>query len=279
MKNGTKVLLFYRNENKRARLWAKRIKAWIKNHYPKVRFVESKPQVVIALGGDGAILEAARTYQKDNALILGLNLGQIGFLASVRKSKNFLPELKKFFNGDYSTTQRMMLQVSVYRKNKIVYLANILNDVVVQNPFGIAEIEVLIGGYSTQFIRGTGVLVSTATGSTAFNLSAHGPIVMPDIHCMIITELLDHNIPTPSIVIKPDKVVKIKILDFRSHGLLFNKKTKQPADVLLSADGGEMFSLEKGDEVKITSSSQLVSFVELEKNYFLKSIQEKFSFK
>lgn len=280
MKNNIKsVLLFYRPDNIKAHLWAKKIKTWIKNRYSKIVFTDKNPQAVIALGGDGALLEAARTYQKTGALIIGLNLGHVGFLASVRKPKDFLPQLKKFFDGDYSVTERMMLQTTVNRKGKSVYTANVLNDVVAQNPFSVVEIEVLIGGHSAQFIRGTGVLVSTATGSTAFNLSAHGPIVMPDIHCMIVTELLDHNIPTPSIVVKPDKAIKLKILDFRPHGLLTNTETKEPADVLLSADGEKAFPLKKGDEILVEQSSQHIRFVELEKNYFLKSIREKFSFK
>ena len=121
--------------------------------------------------------------------------------------------------------------------------------------------------------------MATATGSTAQNLSAHGPIVMPSIECLILTELFDHNIPTPSIVIDQDKSVTLKILNFRKRGVLTIKKTGKPADVLLVSGDSTIFPLNKGDVIKIRRSHRLVKFAELEKNYFFKSLQEKFAFR
>jgi NAD+ kinase len=280
MKNkNKKVLIFYRSDNKQAYLWASKIKRWIKKYYPEIKITESKPNIVIALGGDGSMLEASKLYGNSEVLIIGLNLGKVGFLTSVRKTRDFFPQLKKFFEGDYSIVERMMLEVNLIRKGKIIFSADILNDVVIQNPLGVVEIEVFVGNHPIQYIRGSGVLVSTATGSTAFNLSAHGPIVMPDIQCMIVTELLDHDIPTPSIVIKPNQTIRIKIIHFREHGALINANSKEPADVLLSCDGEKAISLKKGDEIKIEKSPRTVKFVELEKNYFFRSIKEKFFFK
>ena len=141
------------------------------------------------------------------------------------------------------------------------------------------ELEVTVQGYPIQYVHGTGVLIATATGSTAYNLSAHGPIVMPDIECLIITELLDHNIPTPSVVIKPDQEIVIRVLDFRKQGNLSLAKTNEKIDVVLSADGNHLFPLEPGDKIFIHRSPNLVKFAEFEKNYFFKSLQEKFAFK
>ena len=123
-------------------------------------------------------------------------------------------------------------------------------------------------------------MVATATGSTAYNLSAHGPIVMPDIKCMVLTEIMDHNIPTPSIVIKRDREVEIKVLEFRRRGLLKIAKSGEPADVLITADGGErLTALQKGDLIKIQRSPGLIKFAELERAYFFKSLREKFGFR
>ena len=273
------LAIVYRENNIKAKNWAKKIELFVKKQFSKIIIFDKKPSVVLVLGGDGTILETARKYQKSDALIFGMNLGNVGFLASVRKPENFLTALKQFFTGNYFVAERMMLASAVYRSNKIVFKSDALNDIVVQNPLGIVEIEVNIENYPFQYVSGTGVLVSTATGSTAYNLSAHGPIVMPDIKCMILSELLDHNIPTPSVVIKYNKEIELKIADFRERGLLSVAKTEKPADVLLIADGENIFSLQKNDIIKIQSSPRLVKFVELEKNYFFKSLQEKFAFK
>lgn len=277
------VGFFHRLENKEAVAWIKKISRWIQKHRPEIKITEKKPDCLVVLGGDGSFLAAARKYQSNplgqgGPVILGLNLGRVGFLASIRKPKEFLKGLDQFLKSNYNVTERMMLEATVIRKRKIVWRAYSLNDVVAHNLLGVSEIEVSIEHHPIQYIRGTGVMVATATGSTAYNLSAHGPIVMPSIKCLIVNELLDHNIPTPSIVVESTKKIRIKIIDFRKHGLLALAKNKKPVDMVLSSDGDSIFPLAEGDVVTVKSSPRLVRFAELEKNYFLKSLQEKFSF-
>lgn len=271
--------IFYHPSNERAGLWSKRIAGLLKRKSPKIKQDNKKPELVIALGGDGTILEAARRYRKVNPIILGLNLGMVGFLASAREEKNFLTSLSRFLKGKYRIVERMMIIAEVKRKNKTVFLSEALNEIVVKNPLGVVELQAKVEGHPVQYIRGTGILISTATGSTAYNLSAHGPIVMPDIKCLIITELLDHSIPTPSVVVKYHNKVSIKVVNFKKRGILSLSRTKQKVDVLMSADGESIFPLEAGDEVVIQSSPHLIRFAELEKNYFFKSLEEKFGFK
>ena len=102
---------------------------------------------------------------------------------------------------------------------------------------------------------------------------------MPDIKCLIITELLDHSIPTPSVVVKYHNNISIKVINFKKRGILSLSKTKQKIDVIISADGESIFPLEVGDEVAIQSSPHLIKFAELEKHYFFKSLEEKFGFR
>lgn len=275
----TTVSFLYRPENKVALAWEKKISQWLKKKYPKIKIIKKNGKVIIVLGGDGTILEAARKYQNHGSKILGLNLGQVGFLASIREEKDFFSGLDKFFKGQYWTAERMMLRASVIRAGQTVFTSNALNEITVQNLLGMVELDLRIDEDSMQKIRGTGVLISTATGSTGFNLSAHGPIVMPDIKCFIVTELMDHNIPSPSIVIKRNKKIELKILSFRERGLLSIAKTGENVDVVLVADGLNIFSLKEKDVINIERSPKLIRFVELEKNYFFKSLQEKFSFK
>lgn len=271
--------IFHRGDNARATAWSKRIEAWLKKNYPKIKVGGRNPSSVIVLGGDGTILEAARVFRRIKPLILGLNLGDIGFLASAREPKNFLAAIRHLLEGNYAVVRRMMVSASVVRRGKEVFKTDSLNEIAVQSLLGIVKIEVDIEGHPLQFLRGTGILATTATGSTAYNLSAHGPILMPEIECLILTEILDHNIPTPSIVVKKDTKIMLTVLDFRKRGILSISKTKEPVDVLLIADGETIFSLQKDDKIILHKSPHTIKFVELERNYFFKSLEEKFGFR
>lgn len=260
-------------------MWNKKICAWLLRRYPSVRISEKNPRAVLVLGGDGTILEAAQRYQRGRHIMLGLNLGHTGFLAAVRKQKNFFQALDKFLKGKYSIIKRMMVHVDVIRKGKKVFSADSLNEISVQSLLGMVEMDVLIDNHLVQHIRGTGVLVATATGSTAYNLSAHGPIVMPDIRCLVVTEIMDHNIPTPSIVVKRNREITLNIKHFRERKLLTITSTGKGADVVVTADGEKLFPLEIGDMLTIRRAPGLITFVEFERSYFFTSLEEKFAFK
>ena len=275
----SKIHIFYHLTNVQATVWNKKIRTRIKKYHPEIRFDTNSPEVVIVLGGDGTILEAARKFHGLGAVILGLNLGSVGFLASVRKEKDFLKALEKFLKGRYEIMDRMMLSIQVRRKEEVVFTAEALNEIVLKNPLGIVELEAEVSGHPVQHIRGTGILVSTATGSTAYNLSAHGQIIMPDIKCFILTELLDHNIPSPSVVVKHDNTIVVKVISYRETGIISLSKNNKKVDILLIADGDSIFPLKKNDEVVIKNSPHMVKFAELEKHYFFKSLEEKFGFK
>ena len=278
VKNMNSIIIYYDVRNKKAVRWSGRILRWIKQSRHGIKIGSPKPKFVIVLGGDGTILEAARKYKNTGAIIVGLNLGRVGFLASARKEKEFIPCLKKLFSGRYKTLKRLMLQAIVIRKNKVVFKTDALNEIAAQNILGMAELEVSVENHPIQYVHGTGLLVSTATGSTAYNLSARGPIVMPDIKCFIITEILDHNMPTPSMVIKRDRKISLKVLGLRNSSSIPGMDRGENNLILIS-DGKTIFPLKKGDVVKIKRSEQLIKFAEFEKNYFFKSLQKKFAFR
>lgn len=243
------------------------------------RIKKESPDLIIALGGDGTILEAAQKFLRWNPLIVGLNLGHVGFLATVRNAKNFLSGIKKVFAKRYRTVSRMLIRGTIVRRGKKIFSHDALNEITVQNISGLVDLTVFVEGHPVQKIHGSGVIVSTATGSTAYNLSAHGPIVMPDIKGFIITELFDHGIPTPSLVIKRNRIITIKIEDFRRRELFTIKKTGEPADTVLFAGPWEIVALKNGDIIHIKKSDRLIRFAELEKGYFFKSLQERFGFR
>lgn len=286
--NFKKISFYYRTDVEKTVKWQRKIEIWIKKNSPKTRILpantvpknkKNAPQLLVVLGGDGTILEAAQRFQPWNPLILGLNLGHVGFLASVREEKNFIRGVAHVFHKKYRAVPHMLIRASLFRRGKKIFSSDALNDIAVQNLWGLVDIEVLVDGHPTQYIHGNGVLISTATGSTAYNLSAHGPIVMPDIKCMIITELLDHNIPTPSLIIKRNRTITLKIDGFRQNNRFTIRKTNQIADVVLVTDTDKMIALEKGDQIIVKKSDRLIRFAELDKNYFFSSLQEKFAFR
>jgi NAD+ kinase len=275
--NGIKF--FISDNNVFALEWENKIKKFIRDKKFDVKITNNNPQVIIALGGDGTIMKAAKECVKSKAILMGLNLGKVGFLASVRDSKNFFSSLDKIFSGNYGITERIMADVSVVRKEKVIFTATAVNEAVVINPLGMVEVDVFVEDYHLQQIKGTGVMVATPTGSTAFNLSAHGPVVMPDIKGFILSELFDHNIPTPAIILNENQSMAFKIVSFRKRNLIVKKETKEAIDLMLVVDGDMICTLQENDIVKVSKSPDIIRFIELEKNYFLKSLQEKFDFK
>lgn len=270
--------IYFRPDSLIAKTWAKKIEHFLEKKYPKIKLNQKKPDVLIVLGGDGTILEAVRICQKTNSVILGLNLGTTGFLSSVRKSTNFLSSLDRLLKGDYSLTEHILLNTTIHRKGKTVFNTTALNEIAVINPLGIVEIEVIVNDYSFQSVRGTGMIIATSTGSTAYNLSAHGPAVMPDLKALILTKLLDHNIPTPSVVLKDDRKIVLKILHFRKRGLLRTVDSQKTVDVMLVADGEIIYPLIEGDKIHVDRFRRQIKFVRFETNYFIKSLREKFFF-
>lgn len=288
MKLFKKISFFYREDMPKAKNWEKRLTAWFHKNSPKSVILpaniipqtrQSAPELLIVLGGDGTILEASQKYQKWNPLIFGLNLGHVGFLASVRDKNKFLSGLKKLIRAEYRTVSKMMLKGLLVRNGKTIHSVHTLNDILVQSIFRTVKIKVSVDNHPVQYIHGTGALISTATGSTAYNLSAHGPIVMPDIKCMIVTEIMDHNLPTPSLVIKKNRTVSLLVENFRKKDEFIIAGSKEKADVIFTADNVNSVPVHKGDLILVKKSPRLVRFAELDKNYFFKSLEEKFAFR
>jgi len=273
------LVFFYRKGNRQAPQWATSLSVHIAKHHPGIIVGGEKPYFVVALGGDGTILEAARIYGKQGAIIVGLNLGHVGFLASARRPREFVKAIDAIATGAYTTSKRMMVTATVYRRNKPAYQTDSLNEIALQGLTGVIKLTVSIDGHPFQHIHGNGVMVATPTGSTAYNLSAHGPIVTPDIQCFIVTEILDHHIPTPSIIVKRTKTIEVIVTEIRAKGLLSETATREPVDAVLTSDDMSIFPLHEGDRIEIGCSKRLIKFAEFTPDYFYKSLEEKFAFR
>lgn len=272
------TLAFYRrSDNRAAAVWQRRLTAFIRRSFPAVKLVRTHGDATVVLGGDGTIIEAVRTLAEHPTVFLGLNLGTVGFLASERRPSRFERAVRALLSGKASEERRMSLAISVKRKARIVYETTSLNEVSVMNPMGMVGIDVNIDGHLLQHVHGSGIMVSTPTGSTAFNLSAHGPIIDPRIECMVVTEILDHNVPTPSIVVPSALTVTLRVTDFRKRGTIVVAGRAAPADVVLAAGGWAECALERGDTITVRRAPGVVRFAQVNPHHFYTSLYEKFS--
>lgn len=273
-----KIAFYFNSKNKKSIDIFVLIKDFLNKKYPNVIFDDKNPDLVLVLGGDGSMIKAIKNFNYINTLFLGLNLGNVGFLTSIRDSKRFLEGIEKLLKGDYFISSRNLMKVEVLRNNKIIFKDDVLNEVTVQNLIGMVNIQVKINDFLFQNIYGTGILIATPTGSTAFNLSAHGPVVIPNIECFILTELMDHNIPTPSLIVSKNEKISIDIIDFRIKEIFQIERNKKNiyCNVVLVSDGINVFALKKGDKILIKNNYKKVNLVEFEKDYFLSSLKSKF---
>ncbi|HEY8421260.1 MAG TPA: NAD(+)/NADH kinase [Thermoclostridium sp.] len=205
---------------------------------------------LISLGGDGTLLNMARTAFDYDIPLIGINLGTVGFLADV-EINDIEKAIERLSSGDYSLKKRMVLSATVFRHDYTVYKSIAINDVVV-NRDGLSRIIRLKVFVDDQFIDsfpGDGVIVSTPTGSTAYTLSAGGPIVQPDMEMMITTPICPHILYSRSFITSPDRQLRITIND------------DYPDSAIITMDGQEGFRIAAGDEILIARAHKSIKFV------------------
>lgn len=175
----------------------------------KLSVIAEKCDIVLAFGGDGTILSTAREVGTANVPILGINLGGLGFLTEVGLDELY-PTLENVINNQYTIVERMVMEAVVHDQNeKTTYYA--LNDIVVdRGGFSrVIRIDVYIDDDYLNSYLGDGIIVATQTGSTAYSLSAFGPILFPDVKCMIINPICPHSLTVRPMVIPDTSVVRI----------------------------------------------------------------------
>lgn len=217
-----------------------------------------KSSFLISLGGDGTLLNMARTSFNYYVPVLGINLGTVGFLADV-EINDIEKAIKRLACGEYSIEDRMVLLASVFRDDYTVFKSIAINDVVVNRDglSRIIRIQVFVDDQFIDSFPGDGVIVSTPSGSTAYNLSAGGPIVQPDMEMMITTPICPHILYSRSFITSPDRKLRITIND------------DYPDSAIITMDGQEGFRIAAGDEILITRAQKkikLVSFNDI--NFF-----------
>lgn len=218
------------------------------------RINQGRPKLALVLGGDGTILRAARLLAKDNAPILGVHLGGVGFCTEIE-----LPELdetlKKIKRGQYHLDERTMIEATVSGKKLLA-----LNDIVISNS-GIARlIKLKLQGIAEY--AADGLVFSTATGSTAYNLSVGGPILSPNSKSLIISPIAAHSLSTRPI-----------ILEEPVTGILIKGKK-----AILTADGQNFVPLREGEKIKIERSKLTAKFIRFAGYDFFAKVKKTFCF-
>ena len=219
---------------------------------------------VICFGGDGTILHTAKAATKRGIPILGVNIGTMGFLAELESAE--LSQLPKLATGDYRLDPRMMLDVTVQRDRDIIFNDICLNDVVVTKGAvaRIVYLSVECDGVQALTCGGDGVIISTPSGSTAYNLSAGGPIVEPDARNMIITPICAHDICSRCVVTSDRRVITVRMIQNARR------------NAFLSVDGGKALRLNMGDVVTIRKSKYETKLLKLNDRSFYDVVNAKF---
>ena len=220
--------------------------------------------MVICFGGDGTILHMAKTATRKGLPILGVNIGTMGFMAELEASE--MDKLKCLATGEYSIDGRMMLDVTVQRDRDIIYHDICLNDAVITKGAvaRIAHLAVKCDGVEAMECSGDGIIVSTPTGSTAYNLSAGGPIVEPEAKNIIITPICAHDVGSRCIVASDKRVITVNMV----HNARRN--------AYVSLDGGKAFRLNMGDVVTIKKSHLETKLIRLKDRSFYDVVNAKF---
>ena len=220
--------------------------------------------LVICFGGDGTILHLAKAATRRGLPLLGVNIGTMGFMAELESSE--LEKLKLLATGKYEIDSRMMLDVTVQRDREIIFHDICLNDAVITKGAvaRIVHLAVKCDGIQAMECGGDGVIISTPTGSTAYSLSAGGPIVEPEADGIIITPVCSHDVASRCIVASGKRVITVGMT------------SQSRRSAYLSVDGGKTLRLNMGDVVTIRKSKLETRLVRLNDRSFYDVVNMKF---
>lgn len=213
--------------------------------------------LIVVLGGDGTMISTARLVGDSEALVLGINYGSLGYLTDFRIEEMY-SALEAIFEGNYEIDRRVMLRAEHWRGDEKLGEGRVLNDVVINKAAlaRIIEIEVELNGLYVNSFRADGLIVSTPTGSTAYNLSAGGPIIYPSMNAVVLTPICPFTLTNRPIVVPDTAEIELELKN-------------ENEGVVLTLDGQIGHTLNSGDTVKIRKSTTTFNLVQPpNRNYF-----------
>lgn len=236
----------------------------------KVRYrsEEDRPELIAVLGGDGTIMRASHRAASLGIPLLGINLGRVGYLAELEPHD--IGRLEELFDGGYTVEKRMLLEVGLIRGNDDRAVGIALNDAVISRGrnLKIIESELFCNGSSLGKYRSDGFIASTPTGSTAYSLSAGGPVLDPSLRGICLAPVCPHSLTARPIVIPDTASAELKYISSDGSG------------AYLTVDGGEAIELLPEDRVRITASALTADFIRMKRSRsgnFYKILRDKMS--
>ena len=231
--------------------------------YMPLEAVYSEADIIIVLGGDGTILEVARRAANRGTPILGINLGRLGYMAELEMSE--LDGLDALFTGNYTLDRRSMLRVELLSGNELRSFCYALNDAVISNGSvsRIVDLELLQGGKHVANYRADGLIIATPTGSTAYSMSAGGPIVDPTVSCMCVTPICPHSFAARPSIFSDRSVLEVKNICVREKVLY------------LTVDGRMNFEFYRNQTVRITKATMETGLIRFKKASFYQKLCKK----
>lgn len=235
--------------------------------YKEMDELISDCDTVITIGGDGTIIHKAKYAAKFSKPILGLNLGRVGFVAELEKTE--IDKIENLVEGKYEIENRAMLYVNVTNKIDSFDIKEFyaLNDVVISKSAysGVVDLNVFLNGNKMNRYIADGIILSTPTGSTAYSLSAGGPIIEPKLDCILLTPICQHSMLSRSVIFNRESKIDI------------NTRLRRKDEVFLSVDGRDTTLINDNNTVSISLSDTKVKLIKLKKYNFYEVLDQKFS--
>lgn len=220
--------------------------------------------VIIAIGGDGSFIHTAKQSAVHKKPVLCINAGNLAFLAGLEG--NELGLIKKLITGDYSTDKRMMLNVKIKENDNEELVGYCLNDVAIArgNEIRLVDLDVFCNDRKINNYRADGVVISTPTGSTAYSWSAGGPVIDPDLQCIMLTPICTHSPLNRSLVFNEDSIIRVKPINYNQT-------------VCVSTDGEKTIELSQNSEIIISKSDYYAEFIRIKSDEFFDILNSKLS--
>lgn len=231
------------------------------------RSLEKDIDVMMVLGGDGTMLQAARESAGKNIPMIGVNLGTLGYLSEV-EIDSVDEAIDKLVRKEFEIEERMMLCGEITGKDKKRIVSPALNDISItrSGPLQIIRLKIYVNGKLLCTWNADGIIISTPTGSTGYNMSAGGPIVEPAANLILITPICAHTLNARSIVLADNDIIEVEV-DQRRRGIC--------QEVEANSDGSERISMETGDKIRIYKAQNTTTILKLSKLCFLEVLHKK----
>lgn len=229
--------------------------------FGKIEEIAEKCDIIIAIGGDGTILKASAYASSFDKPLMGINTGRLGFMASMEIDE--LDMLSRLKTRDYTVETRMMIDAAVMRDSKIISEHTALNDVVISRPYSkITDYTVFTDGIAVSSIRSDGMVFATPTGSTAYALSAGGPILEPCTECIQLTPICPHSLFSRTMVFTAERTLEVR--HYADDDLVY-----------FSVDGKKNCQILKNDTLIIKKSLKKLRLIDIKGNSFFNAVNNK----